>query len=181
MLFHGCTGSSQPVQLKYKATGASPEVLAVYEAWFGEPKHMSVGYSSHDTEVIRTQIRKAKAMGISGFVVDWYGDREPFIDQSYALMQALAALLINAKSVEVVSTNPNDLAQFGLNHPSGQLIIKNRDRKPINIYFGSENPTGTAIYARIEGIPKVFLLGKNLEYYQTLMIQWVEGKQGKNA
>ncbi len=102
-----------------------------------------------------------------------------FIPQD--LMQALAALLINAKSVEVVSTNPNDLAQFGLNHPSGQLIIKNRDRKPINIYFGSENPTGTAIYARIEGIPKVFLLGKNLEYYQTLMIQWVEGKQGKNA
>ena len=26
-------------------------------------------------------------MGISGFVVDWYGDREPFIDQSYAVMQ----------------------------------------------------------------------------------------------
>ncbi len=30
-------------------------------------------------------------MGISGFVVDWYGDREPFIDKSYALMQAAAA------------------------------------------------------------------------------------------
>ena len=102
-----------------------------------------------------------------------------FIPQD--LMQALVALLINAKSVEVVSTNPNDLAQFGLNQPSGELIIKNRDRKPIDIYFGSENPTGTAIYARIEGIPKIFLLGKNLEYYQTLMIQWVEGKQGKNA
>ena len=102
-----------------------------------------------------------------------------FIPQD--LMQALAALLINAKSVEVVSTNPNDLAQFGLNQPSGQLIIKSGDRKPIDIYFGSENPTGTAIYARIEGNPKIFLLGKNLEYYQTLMIQWVEGKQGKNA
>jgi len=30
-------------------------------------------------------------------------------------------------------------------------------------------------------VPKVFLLGRNLEYYQTLMFQWVEGKQGKNA
>ena len=30
-------------------------------------------------------------MGISAFVVDWYGDREPFIDQSYALMQTAAA------------------------------------------------------------------------------------------
>jgi hypothetical protein len=97
------------------------------------------------------------------------------------LMQALVALLLNAKSVEVVSTNPNDLAEFGLNQPRGQLIIKSADRKPIDIYFGNENPTGTAIYARIEGIPKIFLLGKNLEYYQTLMFQWVEGKQGKNA
>ena len=30
-------------------------------------------------------------MGISAFVVDWYGDREPFIDRSYALMQTIAA------------------------------------------------------------------------------------------
>ena len=30
-------------------------------------------------------------MGISGFVVDWYGDREPFIDRAYALMQKAAA------------------------------------------------------------------------------------------
>jgi hypothetical protein len=88
---HGCFGQAPPVQLKYKATGASPQIIAVYEAWFGIPKHISVGYTSHDPEVVRTQIRKAKDMGISAFVVDWYGDREPFIDQSYALIQNMAA------------------------------------------------------------------------------------------
>ena len=40
--------------------------------------------------MLNKQIRKAKAVGISGFVVDWYGYREPFIDHSYALMQAAA-------------------------------------------------------------------------------------------
>jgi len=30
-------------------------------------------------------------MGISAFVVNWYGDREPFIDRSYALMQMIAS------------------------------------------------------------------------------------------
>ena len=30
-------------------------------------------------------------MGISAFVVDWYGNREPFIDASFALMQTIAA------------------------------------------------------------------------------------------
>jgi hypothetical protein len=92
LLPHGCScNGSQPVQLKYKAVGKSPQVLAVYEAWFGHPRHISIGYSSHDPAVIRRQIHDAKAMGISAFVVDWYGDREPFIDKSYALMQTTAA------------------------------------------------------------------------------------------
>ena len=91
LLSHGCPGPSQQVRLKYQATGKSPEVLALYEAWFGPANHAAVGYSSHDAKVIHTQIQKAKQMGISGFVVDWYGDRESFIDQSYALVQSQAA------------------------------------------------------------------------------------------
>lgn len=93
LLPHGCSGpgSPRPVRLKYKANGRVPDVLAVYEAWFGYSKHISVGYSSHDPDVVRKQIHDAKAMGISAFVVDWYGDREPFIDQSYAMMQTGAA------------------------------------------------------------------------------------------
>jgi hypothetical protein len=97
------------------------------------------------------------------------------------LMKALVDLFADAKSVEVVSTNPNDLAEFGLDKPKGQVVIESPSKQPISIFFGSENPTHTAVYARIEGIPKVFLLGANLEYYQSLMFQWVEGKQGKNA
>jgi hypothetical protein len=90
---HGCSapGSTSNAQLKYRATGDSPQVIALYEAWFGHPRHISVGYSSQDPAVIRKQIRKARSMGISAFVVDWYGDREPFIDASYAAMQKAAA------------------------------------------------------------------------------------------
>lgn len=88
-------GSSRPQPgtppLKYRASGGEPELIAVYEAWFGFPKHISVGYSSHDPKVIKKQMRQAKAAGISAFLVDWYGDREPFIDESYSLMQKTAA------------------------------------------------------------------------------------------
>ena len=93
LLPHGCSNvrSSPAATLKYKAVGSAPQVLALYEAWFGHPKHVAVGYSSHDPAVLARQIRKAKSMGISAFVVDWYGDREPFIDRSYALMQSAAA------------------------------------------------------------------------------------------
>jgi hypothetical protein len=98
------------------------------------------------------------------------------------LMQALVSLLVNAKQVEVVAENTNDLAQFGLDHPRSEMTIDATGTgQPIRIFFGAENPTRTAIYAQIEGIPKVFLLGRNLEYYQSVMFEWVEGKQGKNA
>lgn len=73
------------------AVQSPTQVLAVYEPWFGHPRHISVGYSSQDPVVIRKQIDQAKALGISAFVVDWYGDREPFIDRSYALIQTIAA------------------------------------------------------------------------------------------
>jgi hypothetical protein len=94
LLLEGCThpGLRQTFrQGGASAPTASPRLLAVYEPWFGHPSHISVGYSSHDPAVIRKQIDQAKALGISGFVVDWYGDREPFNDQTYALMQAIAA------------------------------------------------------------------------------------------
>ena len=91
LLLHGCTNSARPVQLKFTATGKSPELLAVYEGWFGEPNHINVGYSSQDPDELRKQIRQAKSMGISAFVYDWYGDRDPYIDQGYSLMQKAAA------------------------------------------------------------------------------------------
>ena len=98
------------------------------------------------------------------------------------LMDALVSLLIGAKSVEVVAQNINDLSQFGLDHPKSVITVEAPGHpQPIKIAFGNENPTHTAVYAILEGTPKVFLLGENIEYYQSLMFQWVEGKQGKTA
>ena len=103
-----------------------------------------------------------------------------FIPQD--LMTALVNLLVTAKSVEVVSEDSKDLAQFGLDHPRSEITIEAKDKaQPIRIAFGSENPTHTSVYAQVLGVPKVFLLGRNLDYYQSLMFQWIEGKQGKNA
>jgi hypothetical protein len=93
VLLQGCTQPNlrQTLRDGVPVTDAAPQTLAVYEPWFGHPRHISVGYSSQDPAAIRKQIDLAKTLGISGFVVDWYGDREPFIDRSYALIQTIAA------------------------------------------------------------------------------------------
>ena len=74
-----------------RAPEGAPAVLAVYEPWFGQPDHLNVGYSSHDPAVIAKQIRQAQNLGISGFVVDWYGSGKTFIDQTYSLLQQTAS------------------------------------------------------------------------------------------
>src|SRR5579863_9082554 len=68
-----------------------PLVMAVYVTWFGDPQHIKVGYSTDDPAVLRRQIAKAKELGVQVFDVDWYGERRPFLDHSYALLQQVAS------------------------------------------------------------------------------------------
>jgi hypothetical protein len=75
---HGFSASHQPV------------MLAAYQPWFGEKGHIDVGYSSQDRTVLERQISDAKQLGISGFVVNWYGREHPFEDSAYALLQQIA-------------------------------------------------------------------------------------------
>ncbi len=152
ILPHGCSGpgSVHALPLKHRATGSSPDVIALYEAWFGHPKHISVGYSSQDPSVISSQIHRAKALGISAFVVDWYGDREPFIDRSYALMQKVAskekfrvAMMYDEADEEEGATD-EALADFTMFHDT---------------YLSSKAP-GHQAYLTYEGRPVIFIFPK---------------------
>jgi hypothetical protein len=146
-MFHGCSGQSKPANLKYPATGPAPVVLALYEAWFGQPNHIDVGYSSQDSEVLKRQILQAKAMGISGFVVDWYGDRDPFVDKSYAEMQKLAGKNNFGVAMMYDETNPEEgatdlvIADFTMFHDT---------------YLAKDAP-GQKAYITYQGRPLIFV------------------------
>jgi hypothetical protein len=72
------------------ASSDPPVILAEYQAWHGLPSHANPPYTSTDPLVIVHHITAAKAMSISGFVVDWYGpslancDDRGFMDQATA-------------------------------------------------------------------------------------------------
>ena len=151
-LARGCAGpdSNGTTRLTYRATGSSPEILALYEAWFGHPNHISIGYSSHDPAEIRSQIHHAQQMGISGFVVDWYGDREPFIDKSYALMQAAAAKQHFHVAMMYDETDQDD----GATDEAIADFTMFRDS-----YLASDSP-GRDAYLTYEGRPVIFIFPK---------------------
>ena len=129
----------------------APQILAVYEPWFGHPRHISVGYSSHDPVVIHKQIDEAKALGISGFVVDWYGDREPFLDRSYALIQTIAAekhfqvaMMYDESDDEEAEATDDAFAAFN---------------KFNETYLSADAP-GRAAYLTYNGRPVIFIFPK---------------------
>lgn len=146
LVLHGCPGD-KPINLRYKAIGSTPETLAVYEGWFGERRHLDVGYSSHDPSVLNRQIREAKQIGLTGFVVDWYADRDPFINQTYGLMQKLAekndfrvAMMYDEANSEVGATD--------------QVIA---DLNSFHETYLSPNSPGVSAYLTYDGRPLIFI------------------------
>lgn len=89
----GChrAGAYRPLSQAVESPAQGATVVAVYVPWFGDPGHIKVGYSTDDPAVLRRQIAKAKDLGVQVFAVDWYGERRPFLDHSYALMQQVAS------------------------------------------------------------------------------------------
>jgi hypothetical protein len=89
----GCTtpGAHHALLQNGQAPSLSPKLLAVYMPWFGDHTHMDVGYSSQDPAVLRKQIQQAKHMGISAFIVDWYGESRAYSDHNFGLLQEAAS------------------------------------------------------------------------------------------
>jgi hypothetical protein len=117
----GCTtpGAHHILQQNAQAPGFSPKLLAVYMPWFGDHTHMDVGYSSEDPAVLRKQIQQARHMGISAFIVDWYGESNPYSDHNFGLLQQAAseshfqvALLYNEAEDEDAGATDAEIASL---------------------------------------------------------------------
>lgn len=155
-MLEGCThpGLHRDLLQDASSFAAERKVLAVYEPWFGHPSHISVGYSSQDPVVIRKQIDEAKALGISGFVVDWYGDREPFLDRSYALIQSIAA----EKQFKVAMMYDETQTRNGQATDDSLAAFE----KFRHTYLAADAP-GRQAYLTYNGRPMIFIFPKSTE------------------
>jgi hypothetical protein len=136
-----------------QAPSGSPKVLAAYQPWFGSDKHINVGYSNHDPQVAVEQIRKARELGISGFVVNWYGPRKPFEDKSYELIQKAAA----GANDFTTSIMYDEEAGYG-NEATEAVIVDLQyayDR-----YIGPNAIASRSAYLRYNGRPVIFIFPK---------------------
>ena len=153
MVLTGCTtpGLRRNDRQDLQAPNSWPKLLAVYMPWFGNHVHMDVGYDSYDPAVLRQQIQQARHMGISAFVVDWYGESQPFSDQNFGLLEEAAAasrfqvaLLYNESEDEDAQATDQAMAAMD---------------KAYKDYIGPQAPHRGA-YLTYEGHPVIFIFPK---------------------
>ena len=53
--------------------GAATKMYAHFMAWFGFAGHYDIGYRSDDPAVVKAQVTDMLSRGISGMIIDWYG------------------------------------------------------------------------------------------------------------
>jgi hypothetical protein len=53
--------------------GANTQIYAELQPWFGDPRHMQVGYTSWDPAQVARQMQDMQSRGVNGVVIDWYG------------------------------------------------------------------------------------------------------------
>jgi len=154
LLVVGCTtsGPRRSPASENQAPPSYPRLLAVYMPWFGDHSHMNVGYSSDDPAVVRHQVQQARDRDIYGFVVDWNGDRRPFSDHNFGLLEQIAseshfyvALLYNeAEGDDAEQATEDALNAFD---------------RAYTAYIGPQAPYHDA-YLTYEGRPLIFIFPK---------------------
>jgi len=75
--------------------------------------------------------------------------------------EAVSSLLSSVSSLNadrLVEDKAADLSQYGLTQPSLELDVTTKDGKPQKLLFGDDTPAGSAVFAKLEGDPRVFTI-----------------------
>jgi len=149
---HSCDHRGREYTIRDVSQGTQgPKVIAAFQPWFGDPDHIRIEYNSNDPAVIHRQIQEAKKLGIYAFAVDWYGERHPFLDRSYALIQQMASKEHFHVALMYDETEEDD------GHATEDALeaLQSAYKK----YFGPDAP-GHDAYLQFRGRPVVFVFPK---------------------
>jgi Domain of unknown function (DUF4340) len=70
----------------------------------------------------------------------------------------MLSTLSSLNSERLVEGKSTDLQRYGLDHPSLQLDITEKDKQMQQLFLGDDTPAGGAVYAALAGDPRVFTL-----------------------
>jgi hypothetical protein len=93
------------------------------------------------------------------------------------LVDALIDTLASIPPAEVVSEGsasggePASAVEYGLEPPHYRVALISGSEPVAEVELGQRNPTRTAVYARVAGEPRLYLMGLNAQYYVDLIFE----------
>ncbi len=75
--------------------------------------------------------------------------------------EAVSSLLSTVSSLNadrLVEEKPGDVSQYGLAQPTLELDLTTKDAKPQKLLLGDDTPAGSAVFAKLDGDPRVFTI-----------------------
>jgi hypothetical protein len=70
--------------------GATTQIFAELQPWFGDKRHMPVGYTSWNPAQVEKQLEDMESRGATGVVIDWYGPADDTEGTTLAWLAAAA-------------------------------------------------------------------------------------------
>src|SRR6266849_1811235 len=74
---------------------------------------------------------------------------------------AVSSVLSTVSSLNadrLVEDKAGDVSQYGLAQPALELDVTGKDGKPQKLFLGDDTPAGSAVFAKLEGDPRVFTI-----------------------
>jgi hypothetical protein len=68
---------------------------------------------------------------------------------------SIVSSVSSLNSDRLVDEKPSDVKQFGLTAPALEVAVKTKDKSQ-KLLFGDDTPTGSAVFAKLDGDPRVF-------------------------
>src|SRR5258706_11648294 len=73
-------------------------------------------------------------------------------------VSSLLSSVSTLNSERLVDDKPTDLAQYGLAQPALEIGLTSKDAKPQKLLVGDDTPVGNAVFAKLDGDPRVFTI-----------------------
>ena len=125
------------------AAGAAPSILKLDE-----------------NSITKLELKKkdAPAILLTKSGADWkIAEPKPFrADQS--AVSGVLSTLSPLNSERLVDEKTPDVQRYGLDHPSLEVDVTEKDNKTQRLLLGDDTPAGSAVYAALAGDPRVFTI-----------------------
>lgn len=87
---------------------------------------------------------------------NWKIDEPKQFGADQSIVSSMLSTVSSLDSERLVDEKSTDLQRYGLEHPSLELDVTEKDNKTQRLLLGDDTPAGSAVYAALAGDPRIF-------------------------